>query len=138
MSSLITPTSILVLSIWPELITKNTFKSFFQGHKGSVNSVFNLHFWFVSFLQKDFCVFSILSNCCGFPVIKSSWWVDLNQMWSFFVITSNQDWNTEWSVSSCLSLLLDKFGSLSAKSLDSHRFVIFDEISLDKFSWFLG
>lgn len=103
-----------------------------------MNGVLDLHIGLVSLLQKDFCVFSILSNSGCLPVVKGSWWVNLGQMWSIFIIACDKDRDTEWSVSSCLSFLLNEFWSLSTKGLNCHWFVVLDEVSLDEFSGFLG
>lgn len=102
-----------------------------------MNSVFNFHIWFVSLLQKDLCVFGVLSNSSGFPVVEGAWWIDLGQMGSVFVVTCNKDWNSERSVTTSLGLFLDQLWSLSTKSLNSHWFIVFDEISLDKLSGLL-
>ena len=132
-----TPTSMLVLSIWPKLTKFFTFESFFQSHEGCVDGIFNFHIGFVSFLEEDFGVFGIFSDGSGFPVVEGSWGVDLGQVGSILIVTSNKDRDSKRSVSTSLSFLLDEFRSLSTKSLNGHWFIIFDEIGLDKFSGLL-
>jgi hypothetical protein len=62
----------LLLSIWPEINKIFTFESFLQCHQSGVDGVFNFHIRFVSLLQKDLCVFGVLSDGSGFPVVEGA------------------------------------------------------------------
>jgi hypothetical protein len=66
-------------------------ETLFQGQQGSVNCVLNLHICLVSFLQEYLCVFRVLSDSRGFPVVIGTGGVDLGQMRPFLVISSDQD-----------------------------------------------
>lgn len=107
-------------------------ESFLQCHQCSMNSIFNFHVYLVSLFQKYFSVLCVFANCSCLPVVVSSWWIDLGKVRASFVISCNQDWNSKWSVSSCLRFFLKEFGSLSAERGDSNRFEVFYKVVLNK------
>jgi hypothetical protein len=61
----------------------------------------------------------------------------LGQVGSILIVTCDKNGDSEGSVSTGLGFLLDKFRSLSTKSLNGHWFVILNKVSLDEFSGLL-
>lgn len=55
-----------------------SFESLLQGQKGGMDCVFDLHVGFESFLEESFGIFCTFSNRGGFPVIVSTWGVQLS------------------------------------------------------------
>lgn len=106
----------------------------FQCQKRCLNSVFYPYLGVVPFLEENFGGLSILTYRSCLPIVRCPWWVNLRQMWPILIVSGDENWNSEWPVTSCLSFFLYKIGCLSGKSSNSNRLVVLHVIILNNLS----
>ena len=120
-----------------------TFKPFFKCQKSCMyclnkfKYILKFHFFLITFFQKYFSILWIFSNCSCFPLIISSWRVNLIQMWSWLIKTCKQYWYSKRPYSSWLCILMYCLSCLSTYCLHTNFFSILHCIFLSKFSWLL-